>query len=103
MTQRSLPAFPYGAVYFRKSNPPRENAPYPDTLDWLQFRIHNAYQLMCWRVDLIRGIDDGCAVTAHALGSSSGVFRAHPGFDRTGVGCNDNRINIISAWLFPAA
>ncbi len=25
MNHRSLPDFPYGAVYFRKSNPPRED------------------------------------------------------------------------------
>ena len=25
MTQHPLPDFPYGAVYFRKSNPPRED------------------------------------------------------------------------------
>ena len=25
MTNSTLPAFPYGAVYFRKSNPPRED------------------------------------------------------------------------------
>ena len=37
--------------------PPRAIGPYPDTLDWLQFRIDNAYALMRWRAELIRAID----------------------------------------------
>ncbi len=49
---------------------PREQGPYPDTLDWLQFRIDNAYRLMRWRVDLIRSIDADCAVTAHGIAQS---------------------------------
>jgi beta-galactosidase len=49
---------------------PREHGPYPDTLDWLQFRIDNAYSLMRWRADLIRSIDGGCAVTAHGIAQS---------------------------------
>ena len=47
---------------------PRHNQPYPDTLDWLQFRIDNAHQLMRWRAELIREIDPNCAITAHGLG-----------------------------------
>jgi beta-galactosidase len=37
--------------------PPRQVGPYPDTLDWLQFRLENAYELMQWRVDLVRRFD----------------------------------------------
>ena len=40
---------------------PRHAGPYPDTLDWLQFRIDNAYALMHWRAELIRSIDPDCA------------------------------------------
>jgi len=47
--------------------PPRSRAPYADTLDWLQFRIDNAYELMRWRADLIRSIDPDCAITAHGV------------------------------------
>ena len=46
---------------------PRHNGPYPDTLDWLQFRIDNAYQYMQWRADLIRSIDPDCVITAHGI------------------------------------
>jgi len=46
---------------------PRQHGPYPDTLDWLQFRIDNAYELMRWRAELIRSIDPDCAITAHGI------------------------------------
>jgi beta-galactosidase len=36
-------------------------------LDWLQFRIDNAYRLMRWRVDLIRGLDAEHPITAHGI------------------------------------
>ncbi|MFO7918403.1 MAG: beta-galactosidase [Anaerolineae bacterium] len=45
--------------------PPRSLGPYPDTLDWLQFRIDNAYRLMRWRADIIRDLDPDHPVTAH--------------------------------------
>ena len=47
--------------------PPRTLAPYPDVLDWLQFRIDNAYRLMRWRVDLVRSLDTTHPVTAHGV------------------------------------
>lgn len=50
--------------------PPRTPGPYPDTLDWLQFRIENAHELMRWRVQTIRDIDPNCAITAHGLAMS---------------------------------
>jgi beta-galactosidase len=49
---------------------PRTFGPYPDTLDWLQFRIDNAHELMRWRAQLIRSIDPNCAITAHGLAMS---------------------------------
>lgn len=49
---------------------PRYNGPYPDVLDWLQFRIDNAYGLMRWRAELIRSIDAECAITAHGIARS---------------------------------
>lgn len=50
--------------------PPRGLGPYPDTLDWLQFRVDNAYAAMRWRVELIRDIDPGCPITAHGIAAS---------------------------------
>jgi beta-galactosidase len=46
---------------------PRHHGPYPDTLDWLRFRVDNAYRLMRWRFQLIRVIDPDCAITAHGI------------------------------------
>jgi beta-galactosidase len=50
--------------------PPRELGPYPATLDWLQFRIDNAYRLMGWRAQLIRDLDPAHPVTAHGIAGS---------------------------------
>lgn len=47
--------------------PPRSLVPYPDVLDWLQFRIDNAYRLMRWRADLVRSLDRRHPVTAHGV------------------------------------
>lgn len=47
--------------------PPRDLGPYPHVLDWLQFRIDNAYEHMRWRADLIRGIDSAHPITAHGV------------------------------------
>jgi len=50
--------------------PPRSLGPYPDTLDWLQFRIENAYRLMRWRAELIRSLDKEHPITAHGIAGS---------------------------------
>jgi beta-galactosidase len=47
--------------------PPRSVEPYPDTLDWLQFRIDNAYDLMRWRVNCIREVDPDNLISAHGV------------------------------------
>jgi len=47
--------------------PPTAPSPNPDTLDWQQFRVDNAYRLMKWRVDLIRRLDPDCAIVAHGI------------------------------------
>ncbi|MDQ3701642.1 MAG: beta-galactosidase, partial [Chloroflexota bacterium] len=46
---------------------PRGLGPYPDALDWAQFRIDNAYRLMRWRVGLLRTLDPDHAITAHGV------------------------------------
>ena len=45
---------------------PRHGQFYGDEIDWQLFRIDNAYKIMQWRIDLIRGIDPDHPVTAHA-------------------------------------
>ncbi len=70
-----------GEAWFRYSfadwdnvTAPRRLGPYPDTLDWLQFRVDNAYAQMRWRIDLIRSIDPDCAIIAH--GTAAGLHLA---------------------------
>jgi beta-galactosidase len=60
----------YGLASWEDVQPPTVLAPYPDVLDWLQFRIDNAYWLMRWRADLIRGLDPIHPVTAHGVALS---------------------------------
>ena len=50
--------------------PPRTSGPYPDYLDWVGFRIDNAYRLMKWRADLTRQLDPVHMITAHGVGSA---------------------------------
>jgi len=57
----------YSFAAWEDITPPRSLGPYPHVLDWLQFRIENAYRLMRWRVDLIRSLDLDHPVTAHGV------------------------------------
>ena len=50
--------------------PPRQLGPYPDSLDWLKFRIDNAYHWMHWRAETIRELDLDHPVTAHGVAGS---------------------------------
>jgi beta-galactosidase len=50
--------------------PPRQLGPYPDSLDWLKFRIDNAYHWMRWRAETIRELDPDHPVTAHGVAGS---------------------------------
>jgi len=47
--------------------PPTSFSGYPDSLDWLQFRIDNAYSLFDWRVKLFRKLDPKHKITAHGV------------------------------------
>ena len=38
-------------------HPPRNFGGYPESLDWLEFRIDNQFRLYKWRVDLVRKLD----------------------------------------------
>ena len=48
-------------------DPPRTNDPYPDSIDWVLFRIDNAMRLFEWRVGIIRELDSTHPVTAHCI------------------------------------
>ncbi len=47
--------------------PPRSFSGYPDSLDWLEFRVDNAYSLFDWRVKLFRKLDPKHKITAHGV------------------------------------
>jgi beta-galactosidase len=49
---------------------PAVMGPYPECLDWLQFKKDNFYELMQWRIDLIRSLDTKNKITAHGTGAS---------------------------------
>jgi beta-galactosidase len=66
-----------GEAWFRHSfaewediTPPRSLGPYPHVLDWLQFRIDDAYRLMRWRAEVIRSVDPDHRITAHGIAAS---------------------------------
>ncbi len=73
-----------GKVWFRPSladwsyvTPPRQLGPFPDSLDWLEFRLDNAYAWMQWRADIIKNLDDTHPVVAH--GVAAGLTRMASG------------------------
>ena len=47
--------------------PPVSFSGYPDSLDWLQFRVDNAYSLFDWRIKLFRKLDPKHRITAHGV------------------------------------
>ena len=51
-------------------HPPRSLGGYPESLDWLEFRIDNQFELLRWRRDLIRKLDARHKITAHGVAGS---------------------------------
>jgi beta-galactosidase len=47
--------------------PPPTFSGYPESLDWLEFRIDNAYSAFDWRVNLVRKLDPHHQVIAHGV------------------------------------
>jgi beta-galactosidase len=47
--------------------PPSSFSGYPDSIDWLEFRIDNAYDLFDWRLKLFRRLDTNHRVIAHGV------------------------------------
>jgi beta-galactosidase len=47
--------------------PPRSFSGYADSLDWLEFRIDNAYSLYDWRIKLFRKMDPHHRIAAHGV------------------------------------
>jgi beta-galactosidase len=50
--------------------PPAHMAPYPECIDWLQFKRDNFYDQMQWRIDTIRAVDQKNVIAAHGISGS---------------------------------
>jgi beta-galactosidase len=50
--------------------PPLHMAPYPECIDWLQFKRDNFYDQMQWRIDTIRAVDPKNVIAAHGISGS---------------------------------
>jgi beta-galactosidase len=47
--------------------PPRNFGGYPESLDWLDFRIDDAFELFHWRVEMFRRLDPKHLIAAHGV------------------------------------
>lgn len=61
--------------------PPTQMAPYPECIDWQQFRHDNFYAQMQWRIDTIRSVDAKNMIVAHGLSGAIPFMTAN--------GCDD--------------
>ncbi len=57
----------YSFEVWEDVQPPNTFSGYPDSLDWLQFRIDNAYHLFDWRIKLFRKLDPNHPIAAHGV------------------------------------
>ena len=48
-------------------HPPRNFSGYAESLDWLEFRIDNAFRLLNWRTTLVRRLDPKHKIIAHGV------------------------------------
>ena len=54
--------------------PPPNFGGYPESLDWLQFRIDDAFELFHWRVELFRKLDSKHLIAAHGVAGTLESF-----------------------------
>jgi beta-galactosidase len=71
----------YSMAEWADVKPPRTLLPYPDSMDWLQFRIDNAYEQMRWRTDIIRSVDPEIPIVAHGVVGSLTIAAPRGGDD----------------------
>jgi beta-galactosidase len=57
----------YSLETWEDLEPPRNFSGYSESLDWLQFRVDNAYMLFDWRIKLFRSLDPKHLVTCHGV------------------------------------
>ncbi len=60
----------YGITDWSQIDAPRKSAFYPNTLDWLDFRVDNAIANMRWRAETIRAVDPATPITSHGQATS---------------------------------
>ena len=51
-------------------HPPRSFGGYPESLDWLEFRTDDQFDLLRWRADLVKRLDKRNKITAHGVAST---------------------------------
>jgi len=57
----------YSFADWRDVEPSRTGGPYPDWLDWIEFREDRAHELLRWRKEVIRSVDQKNKITMHGL------------------------------------
>lgn len=57
----------YSFADWKDVQPSRTGGPYPDWLDWVEFREDRAHELLRWRRDIIRSVDTKSKITMHGL------------------------------------
>lgn len=57
----------YSYAEWADVEPPVHMAPYPECIDWLQFKRDNFYGQMQWRIDTIRAVDKKNVIAAHGI------------------------------------
>jgi len=61
--------------------PPTRMAPYPECIDWLQFKRDNFYEQMQWRIHTIRAVDPDNLIAAHGISGAIPIMASN--------GCDD--------------
>ncbi len=67
----------YGYADWANVHPPANFNGYPESLDWLDFRVDDAFDLMKWRTDLVRRLDPTHKVIAHGVAGTLDTFPAN--------------------------
>ena len=57
----------YSFADWRDVEPSRTGGPYPDWLDWVEFKEDRAHELLRWRKEVIRSVDSKSKITMHGL------------------------------------
>ncbi|MCU1258335.1 MAG: Beta-galactosidase, partial [Bryobacterales bacterium] len=57
----------YSFADWKDVEPSRTGGPYPDWLDWVEFREDRAHELLRWRKEVIRSVDQKNKITMHGL------------------------------------